>query len=1349
MLRAAGKRVSRDSVRQCVRPWEPLYLPWLCPSEQRYLQHRVRPPTSLFVSRKTIPTASYREYSTAAGPSYPKLPEHSPNFSYGSVAPTTAVSSMTDSKVVIYDTPTLEEKVRISRPGNTGVPREGNELLATFHACIQVGRVSRAQLMLTQMTGFREKDSPILVNAHNTFLQAMLDRATAEDDLKVFFVWYEEKMRKAFNIPPDDTTFALLLKASMKWENSAIMSRYVKQYVKTWKEMGGDIGTVLGMPILSDDDVVKIAKIAALKVNELHPKQQTLFTGADSEIAAKKKPSVLSIPEVVATQVRGAGLAAVKQSLRSLIDVDYIPTEPVAGSDDIAFQIERQKLLEEDAFDSAQERWRRDHEALASKGIISMPESINSLLWEWHQALVPLIKEELNRVREAEENPGIDSAIAAERCLYGPFLRLLEPEKVAAITIIELLRLQNALGMSDGMKSSRAVMQVGKMLEQEYLAQEIQKKKNRNVLGLLQNEDMTEIFQNRTLFARKVKLAREKLSEEPYPTVGLLPEWPSRVKAKVGAVLISMLIHCAKTPVTRTRPDTGEDVTLAHTAFYHSYEYVKGRKLGVLKFHPDIVKRLGSEPLRKGMLGRLLPMVVQPRPWISWNDGGYYYAVNRVVRTKASREQEIYVRTASERGDLEQVFAGLDVLGRTAWRINRPVFDVVLEVWNKGEAFADIPAMGKDLELPPEPAPNADPMVRFRWVKQVKELTTEKKNHHSQRCDINFKVEIARAFLFEKFYFPHNVDFRGRAYPIPPNLNHIGNDLSRGLLMFDEARELGETGLKWLKIHCANLAGFDKASFTDREKFVDENIEEIFDSATDPLGGKRWWLKSEDPWQTLAVCFALKDALSMEDPSKYKCQLPVAQDGTCNGLQHYAALGGDLMGAKQVNLEPSDKPQDVYQGVADLVTEAINEEAAEGNESALMLQGLISRKVVKQPVMTNVYGVTFVGARAQIQSQLKDIEAIPRDKRNHLATYLAKKVFFSIKTMFAGANNIQTWLAVCARMISRSIAPSQFEKLIANPTQEKMDFMTSVVWTTPLGLPVVQPYREEKPCLVRTNLQNVYISDPTVIDQVNSRKQMTAFPPNFIHSLDATHMLMSAMKCQEHNLMFASVHDSFWTHPSDVDTLNRILRDAFINLHSEDVMAKLLAEFETRYKGYKYLAKVNEDTAVAQAIKLVRKKRAEYLGMKGKKKLTVIDDLLWELERERLIASEDPLERKVGEEMITASVLLERAGGPMELEDKEKVTAGLGEVDMKVGKGKKEADVFNTENEDVDSADEFATDMEGEEEEEEEEDVEPVVKPKKTVNKTTLVWMPLKFPPLPEKGEFEVSRLKDSQYFFS
>jgi len=90
-------------------------------------------------------------------------------------------------------------------------------------------------------------------------------------------------------------------------------------------------------------------------------------------------------------------------------------------------------------------------------------------------------------------------------------------------------------------------------------------------------------------------------------------------------------------------------------------------------------------------------------------------------------------------------------------------------------------------------------------------------------------------FLGDTIYMPHNLDFRGRAYPIPPHLNHIGDDLSRALLVFAEGKPLGVQGFRWLKIHLANLYGYDKAPFADRVKWAEENLEHIKESAMDPL----------------------------------------------------------------------------------------------------------------------------------------------------------------------------------------------------------------------------------------------------------------------------------------------------------------------------------------------------------------------------------------------------------------------------------------------------------------------------------------------------------------------------------
>ena len=212
-----------------------------------------------------------------------------------------------------------------------------------------------------------------------------------------------------------------------------------------------------------------------------------------------------------------------------------------------------------------------------------------------------------------------------------------------------------------------------------------------------------------------------------------------------------MLIHVAKIPLETVVPgsiegsESSEKIVQNFPAFHHAYEYVQGRKLGVIKLHHDLIRRLGTDSINLAVIGKSLPMVVRPLPWTDWDEGGYYYTRSQVVRIKESVEQKQYVKAAAQRGHLDQLFAGLDVLGRTAWKINRQVFDVVLEVWNGGEEFAEIPSAGQDVDYPPEPEPSADPKVRWEWVQEMKRLHSARRNAHSTRCDVNFKIEIARA----------------------------------------------------------------------------------------------------------------------------------------------------------------------------------------------------------------------------------------------------------------------------------------------------------------------------------------------------------------------------------------------------------------------------------------------------------------------------------------------------------------------------------------------------------------------------------------------------------------------------
>lgn len=1082
-----------------------------------------------------------------------------------------------------------------------------------------------------------------------------------------------------------------------------------------------------------------------------------------------------TVPEVRAVEQKGSGVIALKKALSMFTNAGSIPLlNELEGSEEErekASAYGRQQRLEKDVSESAIERWRAENDHLKKMGISSVLKqgSVGSLMWTWHQTLVPLIIEEVRKSNEAEEKK-TRGQVDQQRCLYGPFLRLLPPEKIAALSILTIM---NVLGTNvtsiNGSKISLVVSALGQAIQDESTAESIMNSGEHNLWegrsGSQRLRRMSKLIKQRQIHESATELVA---GSEPLIRPSKNLEWSLAVKARIGAILLSHLLDAAMLEVTCKDPETGLEIKEFQPAFFHHYQWKSGKRVGFVALNQAMVGKLGKEPLRSA-LSKNLPMVVEPKPWTGYKEGGFLQNPLAVVRARVCDQQgRRYAEAASRNGDMAQVFAGLDVLARTPWKINRAVFDVMLEAWNSGEAIAKIPPVNLKVEYPPEPALSDDVGVRQRWLRQIRDIENHKSGVKSQRCFQNFQLEVARAFVNETFYFPHNVDFRGRAYPMSPFFNHMGADNCRGLLVFGKGKKLGLNGLKWLKIHLANLFGFDKASFEERQKFSEDHLAEIYDAASKGLKGDRWWLKAEDPWQCLAACIELRNALESTDPQQYVSHLPIHQDGTCNGLQHYAALGGDAIGAKQVNLEPGDRPSDIYTGVAEMIKAEIVEEAAQGSEIARLLNGRVTRKMVKQPVMTNVYGVTYVGALRQVRKQLDVLTDFPDNASINLGVatqYITKKIFKSLATMFNGAHDIQFWLANCATRISESLTPEQLDWIekyaegIDEPSpynkkpvgrklkiRRETSFRSAVIWTTPLKMPVVQPYRLSPRTIVTTSLQGLSITAPNGADPVNKRQQLQAFPPNFIHSLDATHMILSALKCNEVGLTFAAVHDSFWTHAVDVEVMNRILRDAFIRMHSEDIIGRLAAEFAVRYKGSMYLASVSRYSAVGKKIAAYRNATGKVGGKVGK--LDVKErEVMKERRRLKLLASEDPKEREEGESMMTAARIYFEHASEKDLAVSELGEMGIGHIaDPKSIKlqANEQLQVGNFDN--VETLEPLDTEVTAVDavhstghsevvgEEVAAEKVKREKEPKKAQNTHKIwFWLPLTFPPVPKK----------------
>ncbi|KAL4001631.1 DNA-dependent RNA polymerase family protein [Acanthocheilonema viteae] len=557
----------------------------------------------------------------------------------------------------------------------------------------------------------------------------------------------------------------------------------------------------------------------------------------------------------------------------------------------------------------------------------------------------------------------------------------------------------------------------------------------------------------------------------------------------------------------------------------------------------------------------LLPMEVPPRPWLDSGGGGPYYGSSfNVLRTHPDYSTinvnyEMKKRLKS-RKQARPVFDALNDLGITPWKINDPVLDVALKVFQMAQTKASEEFLEK-LSIPVHPSRvlipdyaakfgNMEvdelPMNEWREYSKAKYEAMKKRNElNSLWCWLLYRLTMASHFKGSVLFFPHNMDFRGRVYPITPYLNHMGDDLNRSLLVFAEGRPLGNDGLRWLKLHCINLTGIlKKESNFIRTAYADEMLPKILESANSPLSGEMWWTESEEPWQTLSACIEIRNALQTGDPTTFISHLPVYQDGSCNGLQHYAALGRDQEGGKEVNLVPAEKPSDVYSSVALRVEQKRLEDERsldfKVRDLALSLRTImpepVSRKVIKQTVMTTVYGVTMNGARRQIERQLKAI-GIESEERMKYATYLADRTFRSLNDAFTSSMKMKDWFRDCAEAIVK--------------------LMHTVEWITPLGLPVYQPYLETK------------MEENKVYRLPKSIKQINAFPPNFVHSLDSTHMMLTALYCRRLGITFAAVHDCYWTHACEVDQMNKICREQFVQLHSEPLVKQCAEFFRQKY----------------------------------------------------------------------------------------------------------------------------------------------------------------------------------------
>lgn len=534
-----------------------------------------------------------------------------------------------------------------------------------------------------------------------------------------------------------------------------------------------------------------------------------------------------------------------------------------------------------------------------------------------------------------------------------------------------------------------------------------------------------------------------------------------------------------------------------------------------------------------------LPMVCRPRHWSNPFNGGYLTHALRqpLVKTR----NKAYLSTLRD-WDMPWVYASVNALQDTAWAINEDIYRVLKALWEAGTSVGGMPAR-EDTPLPTRPwAEGEEPSPEVLHAWKVGAARTHEANAkvHSKRLQLVQKLWTAEKMLEEgnRFHYVYNLDWRGRIYPVASSLSPQGDDSAKALLRFAQGAPLGQDGAYWLAIHGANSYGIDKVAFEERVQWVEDNTDMVLACAADPLAN-RDWQDADAPFTFLAFCFEyallqrwVDEGHEQED---FVSALPVAFDGACNGLQNFSAMLRDPIGGKATGLVPGERPADIYSEVAAATQRIIDRDAAAGNEVAQRWVGKMTRKLAKRNTMTVPYGVTTRGMKDQLFAEL--VDSLP-EHRSADAQYLAQCNGEAIGTVVVAAKLAMDWLKEAAKVAASNQLP--------------------VRWTTPSGYLAIQDYREEVGEVLDFTVmgRRYQLTINRTGDKLNTRKQALGISPNFVHSLDAAHLMRTVLLCKADGMdSFAMIHDSYGCPAGQATLLRDNLRQAFVDQYSQPVLS--------------------------------------------------------------------------------------------------------------------------------------------------------------------------------------------------
>jgi len=771
--------------------------------------------------------------------------------------------------------------------------------------------------------------------------------------------------------------------------------------------------------------------------------------------------------------------------------------------------LEDQLELERDMFSSGKDKYRKEVQKAREGGREAETSYGARLVSQYIEAIAEVLDEKKRDVHRGKR------AVA---------LALTEDCDADAMALISLRIVINSIGKTPNMV--RVATLIGTAIEDDIRFARFKDAQPFEMQSLLEGFKTRNI----TEYSRKKSMIRRKALEYEDNWIS----WTPTERMQVGAYVIDIILETTDL-IKKIMIKSGGKSQLRLELTEEVLNWIQSHTAVMELLHPNH-----------------MPCLIQPQPWTALDSGGYYsdFMQSRIKFIKIKNAAHAKVLKGH---DFSMHMHAVNLMQNTAWQLNRNVLETAQYIW--AHSLGTGMPSTEPLEPPPQPfqGKHFDSLTEVEretfsiWRREAMLVHVDENTRKGKIMSFARTLSMANSYKDkEEFYYVYNCDFRGRVYCTTVGMSPQGADLGKALIHFKEGKELGEHGARYLSIHGANMYGEDKLPYSERVKWVSDREEGILQVAADPVSSdsRSFWGNADKPYQFLAFCFEYARYVESGRLSTFVSTLPVGADGTCNGLQHFSALLCDPVGAAATNLSPDTKPQDIYQEVADVVVRKLKE--SDHEYAAAWREIGITRKITKSPVMTLPYGSTLNACTDSVSAYLMEH---PHDhpwtssNRMKAARFMSQMIWESISEVVIAAREAMEWLRECTKATNKLGLP--------------------MIWTSPSGFKVYhgKPKFEYKRIQV-SMLGRTRITVGKPLDKLDKAKQLSGVSPNYIHSLDSGHMVMTIINAHTRGITsFAMIHDDYGTHAGDMHNMHLALREEFVNIyHNHSLLQQFVDE---------------------------------------------------------------------------------------------------------------------------------------------------------------------------------------------